>query len=357
MSKKISIITPAYNAERFISKCIRSVIKQSYVDWEMIIVDDGSRDNTLKICRKLERKDQRIRVFSIENSGASVARNYGIERASGELLTFLDSDDWLPKGALDSLYKALVENDAQMSSGSIKCVSAGKPYFISARGVIAERNDTSNFCASAINDKSMAYMAAKLFYTELIRANGIRFQKDMKVSEDSCFVLEYMKHINKIAQTNDVVYYYNRLLDSSVSQRFYINRIDWVLAKYKLQTELYDGDISKNEIKRLYADGFKKAFLWCVLHYIESDVGKEELCSLIIKSFEELYCDSHTRFLFEYKDDGDGFFACVRCRDAEGIYSLAKKNHRPTSVGLSLRIKRRIWRMIGKIKAWFIFKF
>ena len=113
MEKKkslVSIIVPAYNAEKFIDKCIRSVLNQSYPNLELILVDDGSTDETGKICEEYASKDTRVRVIHKKNSGVSAARNMGLSSAIGEYVVFLDSDDWLDEDIVELALKKYQKN-------------------------------------------------------------------------------------------------------------------------------------------------------------------------------------------------------------------------------------------------------
>jgi len=92
---KISVIVPVYNAERYISRCVDSILKQTYSDWELLLVDDGSKDNSLAILNDYGKKDSRIRTFHQENAGAGAARNVGLENAIGDYIVFIDSDDFV----------------------------------------------------------------------------------------------------------------------------------------------------------------------------------------------------------------------------------------------------------------------
>ena len=106
MGDKISVIIPVYNVEKYLDKCIMSVINQSYKNLEIIIVDDGSTDNSRVLCDKYAKIDNRIKVFHKKNGGLSDARNFGLKHATGEFIAFLDSDDWVDK----DLYKILYDN-------------------------------------------------------------------------------------------------------------------------------------------------------------------------------------------------------------------------------------------------------
>ena len=100
---KISVVVPVYNCEKYIERAIESVIKQTYDNWELIIVNDGSKDSSLQIAQKFAGKDARIKVIDRENRGVSVARNIGIDEASGDLLMFLDADDWFEEKAFETV--------------------------------------------------------------------------------------------------------------------------------------------------------------------------------------------------------------------------------------------------------------
>ena len=117
MTKKVSIIIPVYNQEKYLDKCINSVIRQSYDDLECILVDDGSTDNSPEICDKYEKKDDRIKVFHQPNSGVSKARNVGLANAKGEWITFADSDDYLEQHAFQTYIDAAIKYQADVVRG------------------------------------------------------------------------------------------------------------------------------------------------------------------------------------------------------------------------------------------------
>ena len=103
MEQKVSIVVPVYNVEKYLKRCVDSLIEQSYSNLEILLVDDGSKDSSLSICKEYELKDSRIRVFHKENEGLGLTRNYGIERATGEYITFVDSDDYLTSDAIAAM--------------------------------------------------------------------------------------------------------------------------------------------------------------------------------------------------------------------------------------------------------------
>ena len=113
-SPKISVIIPAYNVERYIKQCVETVLYNSFKDFEIIVVNDGSTDGTYTILKKLVTEDERIRVFTTSNKGLSAARNFGIRQARGEYFTFVDGDDYVNEYYLEKLYQQVLDYDARL---------------------------------------------------------------------------------------------------------------------------------------------------------------------------------------------------------------------------------------------------
>ena len=114
MDKLISIIVPVYNVEKYVAECIESIIKQTYQNLEILLIDDGSTDNSGKICDKYAEKDKRIKIIHKENGGVSSARNLGLDLAQGEYIAFIDSDDFVSNKYIESLYSAIEHKDAEI---------------------------------------------------------------------------------------------------------------------------------------------------------------------------------------------------------------------------------------------------
>ena len=115
MNKLVSIIIPVYNVEKYLAECIESVLKQTYQNIEILLIDDGSPDNSGKICDEYEEKDSRVRVIHKENGGVSSARNVGLEQANGEYITFIDSDDFVSESYIEELYIALENGNSDLA--------------------------------------------------------------------------------------------------------------------------------------------------------------------------------------------------------------------------------------------------
>ena len=125
----ISVIVPIYNAEKYLRRCVDSVLAQTFTDYELLLINDGSQDSSGAICDGYVAKDSRVRVFHKENGGASSARNLGLENAKGEWITFVDSDDTLQQNALDLLYQSLTSSvDAVIANTKLKKIISGEDW-------------------------------------------------------------------------------------------------------------------------------------------------------------------------------------------------------------------------------------
>ena len=116
MSELISVIVPVYNVEKYLDKCIQSILGQTYSNIELLLIDDGSTDSSGAICDKYVTQDSRVRVFHKSNEGVSAARNWGLDNAKGEWIAFVDADDWIDSDMYERMYNAAVQNQTDMVS-------------------------------------------------------------------------------------------------------------------------------------------------------------------------------------------------------------------------------------------------
>lgn len=198
---KISIIVPVYNTEKYLNKCIDSLINQTMNEIEIIIINDGSKDNSEQIIK--EYKDKRIKYFKNNNQGIGKTRNFGIKKTTGEFLMFIDSDDYIRKDCCEKLYKNAKENKS-----SIVVSDFYKDY----NGKIEEIK-ISNFKTSSLKDNKDLLLIIntgpcnKIFKRELIVNNNIIFDEDHKY-EDSPFVIDSIIYADKISKCNSALSYY-----------------------------------------------------------------------------------------------------------------------------------------------------
>lgn len=220
MKPVITIVIPVYNVENYLKRCLDSIINQTYSSLEIILVDDGSSDKSPEICDKYARKDTRIRVIHKINEGVSVARNVGIENATGKYLCFVDSDDFLPKHSIESLYKGMLHARVNLSIGAWTRITLKGTYCNRYPEQIVEKSNKYGWM-DALDMPEMKGPVAKLFDANIIKENALRFPEKILVSEDTIFVYQYTSFCDSICIIDQSVYYYNRLSLNSTTTRYY----------------------------------------------------------------------------------------------------------------------------------------
>lgn len=203
----IAIIVPVYNTEKYIQKCISSILEQSYPYFQLILIDDGSTDNSLKICKQNQNNDARILVHSQRNSGVSVARNKGIELCASPYLCFVDSDDYLDTDYLANFVEGISPNIDMVFQGINRCFSSHIEKIVPDRKEYTRKELLDGI--SDINQFSIfGYICTKLYKTEIIKRHQLLFNKNISISEDRIFALEYLEHCNGLSTINRSAYNY-----------------------------------------------------------------------------------------------------------------------------------------------------
>ncbi len=219
---KISVIIPIYNAGTYLVDCLESIRNQSFTDYEVLLIDDGSTDNSGKICDSFADKDSRFHVTHKPNGGVSSARNTGIDQAKGEWIGFIDSDDTVETDYLLHLYQGVNRQKDILVIQGFKTILPPKQSHIRAF-------ETHLYTASDIyqlfqelNINRSGYPFAKLYNTQIIQQNRIRFIEQIHYAEDVMFMLTYMCYINAIQTLGGCNYnYYVRDNSNSLSQRIF----------------------------------------------------------------------------------------------------------------------------------------
>ena len=229
----ISIVIPIYNAEKHLRECIESVLEQDYTEFELILVNDGSKDSSLEICKEYEQKDNRIRVLSKENGGVSSARNLGIDNATGDYITFVDSDDLLSKGALSTMLRATESAAADIGVFSMSYFSkASYKELKHENTIISDKEQYKHHYKSIDACLGFNSACAKLFKLDLIKNNNIRFNEKISILEDGSFVLLCLEKSNITLFDSSVTYNYRQNEEASLVDSFHINYL------YALEYEL-----------------------------------------------------------------------------------------------------------------------
>ena len=207
---KVSVIVPVYKAEQYLHQCIDSILSQSFTDWELILVDDGSPDRSGAICDEYAQKDTRIQVIHKENGGVSSARNVALGRITGEWLTFVDSDDCLYPNALQRWFEVAEQNNLDL----IQC------YFnreYKEGQVEGEATEVLTAAQYADSENYLTCAWGTLFKTSIVEEHILRFDEKVRLGEDQIFLLNYMQLCTRIQRIGDVLYFYRNNEQSAVN--------------------------------------------------------------------------------------------------------------------------------------------
>ena len=216
---KISIVVPVYNVkESYLTKCLESIIHQTMKEIEIILVDDGSSNDSLKICNKFAEKDKRIIIIQQKNQGVSVARNNGIKISNSEYIMFVDSDDWLEKDACERLYKYKDENvDVIIGRNYVYREDKNEREEAFFRGgkinEIKNKYEIYNILLTDRKSNKYIYLAtpwAKLYRSSLLKENNTCFEKNIKIGEDMLFNLDAVVLAKKIFIADELIYNYRK---------------------------------------------------------------------------------------------------------------------------------------------------
>lgn len=285
MSKKISVVVPIYNVEQYLDKCVESLVNQTYKNLEIILVDDGSRDNSGKIADEWATKDNRIKVIHKKNGGLSDARNAGIKIATGEYIGFVDSDDWINYKMYEILMNNLGKYNADISVCAIKKVYEEE---VVNENQILNKNIwmfTAEKALENLIDEGILKQTVwnKLYKREII--DDIYFEFG-KIHEDEFWTYQIFGRCKSIVYTDDQLYYYLQRSGSIMNKPFSLQRLDGLEARNNRLKYI------KEKFPKLQLQAKRSLFFSCLYQYQSminsSKVENKELCLQRIKIY--LYC-------------------------------------------------------------------
>ena len=300
MKSVISIIIPVYKAEKWISRCIESVIDQSYKNLDIILINDGSPDKSGSICDEYAKKDKRIIVIHKKNEGPSIARNIGLKLSVGDYIQFVDSDDWLSREACEILLENMEQENVNQVVCGLNVTKNGKTL----RTPHLPRKKYSIF--KAPNEffellKIFASPCNKLYKKEYI-THG--FDPSLSAGEDLIFNLNYLKNTDKILTIPECLYNVSLDNDQSLNRKFRLDRLDLFLKSQDLIFEFCDNIYGENYNKTIL---YNKSVLGVHAYYrnVCKNLNKNQAIQIIKKYFdnEDVNLAAHNSKLerFDYK--------------------------------------------------------
>ena len=281
---EISIIVPVYNVEKYLENCIESILNQTFKDFELILVDDGSTDNSGKICDIYKKKDSRIKVIHKNNGGLSSARNAGLDIACGKYVGFVDSDDYIHYQMYEKLYHQIIKNKADISVCGFQKVKQFEKDLLSTNKFYEKVELFNNI--EALEQLYCKYSTEfvvswnKLYIKTLFK--DIKFKEGV-IHEDEFIIHRLLYNVNKVVYNNEKLYFYLQRRGSIVSSEAEVYQIDKIYALSDRIKFFYDKNLTDLTYKT------EKIYMWkifSVYSYLNNFYSSSELLKLRIDFYK-----------------------------------------------------------------------
>ena len=306
---KISIIIPVYNCEDTIEKCIESILRQTFEEFELILIDDGSKDKSGYICEKYKEKDCRVKVYHNQNRGVSFARNYGINISRGRYLMFCDSDDYVDTNWCEDLYKQIIiypDSWICCNFSTIDYDTGQEKRMKNTLNQINYINKKDFFITVDLGISGFCWN--KIFDREIINREKIRFNENYSLGEDVEFCVDYLKVTKNIIFLNKYLYYYVKYSKETLTNRKYENYFD-LLRHFYILRRPFISDMYLEKFCNIYyyefyyalADKIKSSTegFFRRLKYNQRSINTNEFIDCL-KNIENCEYDKIERKLFKY---------------------------------------------------------
>ena len=289
MNPLITVIVPIYNVEKYLDKCVESILNQTYKNLEIILVDDGSPDNCPKMCDDLAKKDSRIKVIHKENGGLSSARNAGLDVMTGEYVIFIDSDDYFELNALEVLYNAVVDNNCDMAVGRYVMVYDNEPdkTEFTDKVYLYTNSEYIKSFSIGLNNRSSVNMIISC--CKLCKKNvfsDVRFPLN-KIHEDEFVIHKICYNCNKIVLVDECLYYYVQRTDSIMSNKTINSVRDYAEAMFNRTEFILHNSYDADAVNAVLFYVMSYIVRW--YFYIKYDYNENELAGQLKKYYKKIY--------------------------------------------------------------------
>lgn len=292
----VTIIVPVYNVEKYLNRCINSILCQTYTDIELLLIDDGSTDSSGSICEEYAIKDSRVHVFHKENGGVSKARNWGLNMARGEWITFVDSDDWVHKDFVKKRLDLALKDNAEITYCDVEYVYATHNVYCKTAEQVDDRVSTVNSWILSRTTYSPIILAKK----SLFEKHNLKYIEGLRFGEDFNLIIKLVMHANKVSHIKEALYYYNKQNEGSAMTKLHLCRDDLQFVYTDLIESFKKEGIYKQCIEMIS---------WCVLEYklvciVKGEHSFKELRNFIPEShlfiFTNGFLDMKSKLLLSF---------------------------------------------------------
>lgn len=270
----ISIIVPVYNASYTIEKCIESILNQSYKDFELLLINDGSKDNSYELMKNLTNTDSRVIIINQNNQGVSSARNRGLDEAKGDFVLFIDSDDYVDSDYVMVLHENAVDVDWVFSGIRDFALNREDNLFMYEDKVYDLNNENSYLDFANLGLFNAPF--PKLFKRSIIEQSRIRFNRNISIAEDRQFNLEYLRYVNQVRTLSYIGYNYKSDTPGSLAKRNSGNFLRFDYVHWLLEKENFE--------LRNYTSNRVKSFLVNKLYHVINDFIVKGVSNLVLPS-------------------------------------------------------------------------
>lgn len=283
----VSVIVPVYNVEKYIKKCIDSLLNQTFTFVELILIDDGSTDMSSQICDEYAARDSRVRVVHQDNQGVSAARNTALDMVRGQYVAFVDGDDYVACTFLETLVGGMQENSMAVC-GFVRVKEKEKiPYVQTARekngkeqGFHIRHYERADFIEEVLcNNYIGGYCWNKMFKTSIIRQYSIKMREELSIGEDMVFVIEYMKHCTGGCYITAPLYYYRLNVESALQKMYTTGTFDEkklcnMAAADRIKEMLYD---ENEKVRKAVGYRVARTSMWLLFNMLKCDYYNKEI--------------------------------------------------------------------------------
>lgn len=326
---KFSIIMPVYNVEKYVEKAIRSVMNQTYKNFELIVVNDGTKDNSMDIIKKLQKEDKRIKIFNKENGGLSSARNFGLKYATGEYVCFIDSDDYVYENYLEVLYNEILnkESDLIIFGYNVDVVDSNE-IVLKEFDILENYQEFNKKNKLYFENVSMiGYAWNKCFKRSIIEENNLTYEEGTSYIEDIIFNCDFIKKCTNIIIIPNIIYHYVQRERETLGRKSYNNMLELDLRySEKLKQILLLLNNSRRKVDKTIYNTLFERIKWSLnLITLDKNISRKHKLSLIKTYF--IYIKNNEKKFNSYVTFSrkDKIFMFLIKRKSTEIFYVANK--------------------------------
>ncbi len=353
LQKRISIIVPVYNAERYLDKCMSSLVEQTYGNLEIIVIDDGSTDGSSGICDRYAAEFPTVHCYHKDNQGAGPARNFGLDRSTGDYIMYVDADDYIAKRCVAEVVGIAEQYQADL-------VDFGKVYMLSAKNVFEDSDKTIRYFRSPQEVRQISGQIRKMIWGKLYQrelALSVRFSSRQR-GEDACYMAEILEHCRSIVKYNHCLYAYRAYQESLTRGKASIRMIKRELGRYQRAYDQADNREQREE-------ALKQMVLYCqktaedIVYRGEEAVSRKQL--LFLKDQIDKIDHSESAVMEEHFDDDqtekESSFNVI-LKTADTLIEKAIETSQISWVNRTYKRLRNLYsRCMGRIRVWINYEY